>query len=81
VSVRRGRSLWGTGNLHRAEKRRSETYPILRGTEGSNPLPSSGESAANLTDSLTTSSRSYRIKSALGERSPDPTEISGERSG
>jgi hypothetical protein len=30
---------------------------------------------------LTTSSRSYRIKSALGERSPDPTEISGERSG
>jgi hypothetical protein len=46
---RRGRSLWGNGNLHRAEKRRSETYLILRGTEGSNPPPSSSESSANLT--------------------------------
>jgi hypothetical protein len=27
----------------------SQTYPILRGTEGSNPLPSSGESRANST--------------------------------
>jgi 2,4-dienoyl-CoA reductase-like NADH-dependent reductase (Old Yellow Enzyme family) len=51
VSVRQGRSLWGNGNLHSAEKRRSETYPILRGTEGSNPLPSSGESSANRTSS------------------------------
>ena len=33
-------SLCGNGNLHRAR----ETYPILRGIEGSNPRPSSGES-------------------------------------
>jgi hypothetical protein len=30
----------------------SKRKPILRGTEGSNPAPSSGESRANLTSSI-----------------------------
>jgi hypothetical protein len=38
----------GNGNLHRARK----TRPILRWTEGSNPRPSSGESARNATATI-----------------------------
>jgi hypothetical protein len=48
-----GESLFGKmGTVKEATKAVSKRWPILRGTEGSNPAPSTGESIANLTFSI-----------------------------
>jgi hypothetical protein len=64
-----------------ADKQQSlETKPISRGTESSNPAPSSGESATNrerpFLIGLTIGRRSARRRSAVGtfSRKHDPSE-------